>query len=222
MNFDKILTPELKNTIDNFSDKMKKEMQKDADPKKDQNKETEDEPQGGETQGQPSYGQNIGNLLNAFQNVLKEDPRIIDRTVDTIRGGVFQQDENGENGGMANMMGMLGSLMGGGGMPMPGVGDPTAAAASGPTFQLTDAAMDDYEEKQVILPCTQEEINNEVEKKFRLRLHPDEPNRKTTYKLKLEKDTYIYTFWYFNEEEGKKNTFVRVAVQLPDSEVIKE
>lgn len=209
-----MLTPEIKNNIDSFSEKMKKEMEKDAPPPPPQ--ETSDQTQQQNQQNQqnqqaPSYGENIGSLLNAFQNVLKEDPQIIDRTVNSIRdGGIFQG--GGENG-MAGMMGMLGNIMGGNQAPPP-------PPSGGPSFQLTDGTMDDYEEKQVILPCTQEEINNEVEKKFRLRLHPNEPDRKTTYKLKLEKDTYIYTFWYFSEEKGTKNTFVRVAVKLPDSETI--
>ncbi len=86
-----------------------------------------------------------------------------------------------------------------------------------PSFQVPE---EEYIEKQVLLPCTHEDIENEVEKKFRLKLHPKEPERKTMYKLKLERDTYVYSFWYFPEVEGEKNTLVRIALKLPDSETV--
>ena len=40
------------------------------------------------------------------------------------------------------------------------------------------------------------------------------------YKLKLERDTYVYSFWFFPDEEGEKPTLIRIALKLPDSETV--
>ncbi len=169
--------------------------------------------------GKTNYGENLGSLLGAFQNILKNDPKIVDRTLNTIKE---------TTGGQEGIMGMLGGILGNnqdgessGGFPLDLLGNMQQPQEQQqqiePSFEVPE---NDFIEKQVILPTTHEEIENEVEKKFRLRLHPNEPERKTMYKLKLERDTYVYSFWYFSDEIDGKNTLVRIALKLPDSETV--
>ena len=227
MNFDKILSPELKNSIDDFSNKMKEQMEANSEltsgEAASKASATTTTPTEQQQQEQPSYGENLGNLLGAFHNIIKDDPTIVDRTLNTLKE---------TTGGQEGIMGMLGGLLGGGGnqegmsqSPMDflmqqqqgdGGGGGQQQQSLEPSFQVPE---EEYIEKQVILPATHEDIENEVEKKFRIRLHPREPERKTMYRLKLERDTYVYSFWYFSEIEGEKNTLVRIALQLPDSEL---
>ena len=216
MDLDKILSPELKNSIDDFSNKMKKEMEANSHL----NSGEAAAKAATETASNPNYGENLGNLLGAFQNILKDDPKIIDRTLNTLKDST---------GGSEGIMGMLGGMLGGGGnqggegFSMPPGGFPMdllgmqQQQSIEPSFEVPE---EEHVEKQVILPCTHDDIENEVEKKFRLRLHPNEPERKTMYKLKLERDTYVYSFWYFSDVEGEKNTLVRIALKLPDSETV--
>ena len=220
MNFDKILTPELKNSIDDFSNKMKQQMEANSELKPNEAASKA----AGDTNQNSNYGENLGSLLGAFQNILKDDPKIVDRTLNTLKE---------TTGGQDGIMGMLSGILGGGGGGGTENGIPSGFPLDllgginnqqqeqqqiEPSFQVPDE--DNYIEKQVILPTTHEEIENEVEKKFRLRLHPNEPERKTMYKLKLERDTYVYSFWYFSDVEGEKNTLVRIALKLPDSETV--
>ena len=219
MNFDKILTPELKNSIDDFSNKMKQQMEANSELKPNEAASKA----AGDTNQNSNYGENLGSLLGAFQNILKDDPKIVDRTLNTLK-----ETTGGQDGIMGMLSGILGDGGGGGtenrmpsGFPLDLLGinnEQQEQQQIEPSFQVPDE--DSYIEKQVILPTTHEEIENEVEKKFRLRLHPNEPERKTMYKLKLERDTYVYSFWYFSDVEGEKNTLVRIALKLPDSETV--
>lgn len=216
MDLKNILTPEIQNSIETFSNKMQKEMAENKEMTAQQAaqhavQETATSTTPSTSEANPAgatYGQGLGNILNAFQTILQDDPQIVDRTLQTIQSnGIF----NGASPAGGIVSDLMGQFMNGGG------GGAVTNENEEENSLALENSMEEHIEKQVILPATLEEVEQQKKKKFRIRLHSDEPDKKTMFELQLERNTFAYSFFY---HEVQPPILIRVAIKLPDSDTV--
>lgn len=140
----------------------------------------------------------LGSMLEAAQKVMRDEPEILQKSLATLSKSGLNLEGSGVN--MPAVLQQVMQTFGFGGL-----GGDTSSQGE----EKEQKTIKDYEERDVLLPATAEQIEQEKKMKFRVRLDR-EKDEKTKLEVQLEKGINAYQIWHF--EEGKKY-LIRIAIQ---------
>ena len=182
-NFEKLLTPEMKNIFTDLSTKFANANVQTDDP----------------DAAEPG---SLGGMFAAASKIMAEDPELIKNSIEKMGSAFGMEGLNGmEN---LNMPGMIQQAMKTFGIGGSGGGEEKSEAQK-------KIDQKKYIEKHITIAVTSEELEKERVKRFRIKVKEGD-KEKQIFELKLEKDVYAYQFWD-KTIDGEEDILIRVGVE---------